>query len=173
MDSPIPSRSEERALEDILGKVEPELKQILLRHRIPPRDAESLLQEILFVLVEKWDSIRNPEAWLKATLAHRCALYWRRLRSHVWSQIDRAILELIAGPTSPPEQRGQLRDSVEGLLSELPDPCRSLLRLHYGLEGPAEGDERTELRTGPGKDIRDCLAALVDRLLLTRVLSEI
>jgi RNA polymerase sigma-70 factor, ECF subfamily len=167
MDSPIPSPTEEAVLEEILGKIEPKLKRILSRHRIPPQDADDLVQETLLIMVSKAGSIHHPEAWLQATLANRCIIYWRRRRNHVWEQVDTAILELLADPEAPVQEREELRYDLEALLTELPERCRSLLRLRYCLGCSASetaeslGYQRSSIR----KLTQRCLATLTARLL--------
>jgi RNA polymerase sigma factor (sigma-70 family) len=150
-----------------LVKLGPRLKRILFRHRIPAQDADDLLQETMLILVSKAGSIRNPEAWIVATLANRCIIYWRRYRSRLWDQVDTAILELLADVNTPAQEQQELRLDLDTLLSDLPERCRSLLRLRYGL-----GFSATEAaeRMGYGKSsIRKathrCLAALAQRLL--------
>jgi len=167
MDSPLPPRSEEPVLEEILERIEPKLKRILFRHRIPPQDADDLVQEALLIMVSKAGTIRNPEAWLLATLSNRCIMYWRRHRSRLWDQVDTAILELLADNEAPTQERNDIRYDLEALVAELPDRCQSLLRLRYGL-GCTE--EETAERTGYCKSsirkvTRRCLASLTERLL--------
>ena len=82
---------EEPSLEQILHNVEPKLKRVLWRHRIPLQDADDLLQETFLIMVSKSGSIRNPEAWLLATLANRCIIYWRKHRSRLWDLVDSTI----------------------------------------------------------------------------------
>jgi RNA polymerase sigma-70 factor (ECF subfamily) len=167
MDSPIPPQSEEPALEEILKRVEPKLKRILFRHRIPAQDADDLLQETMLIMISKAGSIRNPEAWILATLANRCIIYWRRHRSRLWDQVDTAILELLADAEAPAQEREELRYDLEALLSELPERCRSLLRLRYGLGcTAAEAAERMGYcKSSIRKVTHRCLATLTQRLL--------
>ena len=167
MDSPVPPRSEEPRLEEILGRIEPKLKRILFRHRIPAQDADDLLQETLLIMVSKAGSIRNPEAWILATLANRCIIYWRRHRSRLWDQVDMAILELLADVEAPPQEKEDLRFDLESLLAELPERCRSLLRLRYGFGcSAAETAERMGYQTSSIRKVTHrCLALLTQRLL--------
>jgi RNA polymerase sigma factor (sigma-70 family) len=168
MDSPIPPQSEEPALEEILARIEPKLKRILFRHRIPAQDADDLLQETLLIMVSKAGSIRNPEAWILATLANRCIIYWRRYRRRLWDQVDTAILELLADPEAPAQDQEELRIDLEGLLAELPDRCRSLLRLRYGLGCSATetADRMGYHKSSIRKVTHRCLATLTQRLLV-------
>jgi len=161
---------EEPSLEQILHNVEPKLKRVLWRHRIPLQDADDLLQETFLIMVSKSGSIRNPEAWLLATLANRCIIYWRKHRSRLWDLVDSTILELLAEAETPAQERCDLRADLDTLLNQLPDRCRSVLRLRYGLGcSTAEAAERTGYRQSSIRKVTHrCLAALSERLLGAR-----
>lgn len=167
MSSSSPSALAEPSVEEILGRMEPRLKRVLSRYHIPAQDAEDLLQETFLIMISKSGSIRNPDAWLVATLANRCIIYWRKHRSRLWDLVDSAILELLADVEAPPQERADLRCDLEAMLAHLPDRCRSALRLRYGLGcSTAEAAERmgycpSSLR----KVTRRCLAALTQQLL--------
>jgi RNA polymerase sigma factor (sigma-70 family) len=167
MDSPIPPQSEEPVLEEILARIEPKLKRILFRHRIPAQDADDLLQETMLIMVSKAGTIRNPEAWILATLANRCIIYWRRYRSRLWDQVDTAILELLADPEAPAQDQEELRLDLESMIAELPDRCRSLLLLRYGLGCTATetADRMGYHKSSIRKVTHRCLATLTQRLL--------
>ena len=92
---------EEPSLEEVLERMQPRLKRILFRYRIPAQDAEDILQETFLIMVAKWGSIRNPDSWLLATLANRCVIYWRKYRSRLWDLVDTTILELLAESEAP------------------------------------------------------------------------
>ena len=108
MDPPNPPRSEVPSLAEVLERVGPKLRRILFRYRIPARDADDLLQETLLVLVSKQESVRNPEAWLQATLSNRCVLYWRRRRGRVSELVDRTQSQ-----PSAPAQHASSPDSTQ------------------------------------------------------------
>jgi len=160
-------RTEEPPLEELLQRVEPRLKRILFRYRIPAQDADDLLQETFLIMVSKAGSIRNPEAWILATLSNRCVIYWRKQRSRLWDVVDTAILELLADAEAPPQERSELRHDLDSLLSQLPDRCRSVLRLRYGLGcSTAEAAERTGYcKSSIRKVTRRCLSALTQQLV--------
>jgi len=155
------------SLEEVLKRVEPRLKRILFRYKIPAQDAEDLLQETFLIMVSKSGSIRNPEAWLLATLSNRCVIYWRRHRSRLWDLVDTTILELLAESEAPTQELSDLRSDLDALLAQLPDRCRSVLRLRYGLGcSTAEAAERMGYCTSSIRKVtRRCLAALTEQLL--------
>lgn len=167
MDSSVPSNWAETSLEETLIRVEPRLRRILTRYRIPAQDAEDLLQETFLIMVSKVETIRNPEAWLLGTLANRCILYWRKYRSRLWDLVDTTILEMLADAEAPTQERWDLRFDLDTLLSNLPDRCRSVLRLRYGLGcSTAEAAERMGYcQSSIRKVTRRCLAALTEQLL--------
>lgn len=166
MDPPTPPRSEIPSLAEALERVGPKLRRILFRYRIPARDADDLLQETLLVLVSKQESVRNPEAWLQATLSNRCVLYWRQRRGRVAELVDRTILELLADPAVPSDEAAAIRSDLDLLISRLPERCQSLLRRRYGLlpSLAEEGSEPDDAGDDPEK-ARRCLAALAQRAL--------
>lgn len=127
------ARSEaDRPFEALLLRLRPEMTRILKRHAVPREDAEDLLQETFFALVFKWDRIRNPEAWLLATLRNRCEIYRRRRHDDLFEAVDTKILEILAGPQAPPQERAELRHDLNVALAQLPEDERHVLRLRYG-----------------------------------------
>jgi len=167
MNSSVPPDLAEPTLEEILKRTEPKLKRVLSRYRIPAQDADDLLQETFLIMVSKAGSIRNADAWLVATLANRCIIYWRKHRAKLWDLVDTTILELLVDVEVAPQERADLRYDLDSLLSELPDRCRSLLRLRYGFGyGTAETAEKMGYcKSSIRKVTRRCLAALTEQLL--------
>jgi DNA-directed RNA polymerase specialized sigma24 family protein len=168
MDPPTPPRSEVPSLAEALERVGPKLRRILFRYRIPARDADDLLQETFLVLVSKQESVRNPEAWLQATLSNRCVLYWRQRRGRVSELVDRTILELLGDPEIPAGEAAAIRSDLDLLISHLPERCQPLLRRRYGLLPSTEGSGERQDDADPEDDperMRRCLAALAQRVL--------
>jgi len=167
MNSSVPPGLAEPSLEEILARTAPRLKKVLSRYRIPAQDADDLLQETFLILITKAGSIRNPDAWLIATLANRCIIYWRKHRNKLWDLVDSAILELLADVEAPPQERADLRHDLDSLLLGLPERCRSVLRLRYGFGcSTAETAEKMGYcKSSIRKVTRRCLAALTEQLL--------
>ena len=167
MNASFPPDLAEPSLEEILARAEPRLKRVLSRYRIPAQDADDLLQETFLIMITKAGSIRNHDAWLVATLANRCIIYWRKHRAKLWDLVDTAILELLAEVETPPQETAELRYDLDALLSHLPDRCRSLLRLRYGFGcSTAETAEKMGYcKSSIRKVTRRCLAALTEQLL--------
>jgi RNA polymerase sigma factor (sigma-70 family) len=167
MSSSVPPDLAELSLEHILTRMEPRLKKILARYKIPTQDADDLLQETLLIMVTKGETIRNLDSWLLATLANRCIIYWRKHRRRLWDLVDTTILELLSDAETPPQVRTELRCDLDAMLSALPDRCRSVLRLRYGLGcSTAEIAERMGYCPSSIRKVtRRCLAALTEQLL--------
>jgi RNA polymerase sigma factor (sigma-70 family) len=167
MRSSVPPDLAEPSLEEILIRMEPRLKRVLGRYRIPAQDADDLLQETFLIMISKAGSIRNHDAWLLGTLANRCIIYWRKHRSRLWDLVDATILELLADVEAPPQETSDLRFDLDSLLANLPDRCRSVLRLRYGFGcSTAETAEKMGYcNSSIRKVTRRCLAALTEQLL--------
>lgn len=165
--TPFQPPNEQPLLEDILREVQPKLVQILGRYRIPSQDADDVLQETFLTLVHKREVVRNPEAWLIVTLRNRCLIYWRKKRKHLYQAVDTAILELLSEPEAPQQAKSDLRFDLDRLLARLPDRCRSLLKLRYGLGcSSSEVAERMGYRQSSIRKVTSrCLAALTRELL--------
>lgn len=119
-------------LEKLLERCRPQLSRVLFHFRIPPEDAEDLLQETFVILISKWDSVRSPEAWLAGTLRNRCILYWRRRRARIDEAMDAAMLDLLAESEPPPQERSDLRSDLALALARLEPRQRSILKLRFG-----------------------------------------
>jgi RNA polymerase sigma factor (sigma-70 family) len=161
--SPEPSVS----LDDFLKGMEPKLKRLLAFYRIPPDDAEDVLQQTLLALLYQWERVRDPENWLIGTLKRHCLMYRRLKRRRIYSAVDAAVLDWLSEPVAPNQERSDLLADLEHMLDRLPLRCRSLLRLRYRL-----GFETHELAmklgyraSSIGKITTRCLAALARELL--------
>ena len=63
--------------DDAVARLEKGARAYLRRHRLPPEDADDILQQTLLVFLIKHDEIYNPEAWMRGALRKRCQFYWR------------------------------------------------------------------------------------------------
>jgi RNA polymerase sigma factor (sigma-70 family) len=158
----------------VLERLEPELRRVLVRFRIPAQDAEDLIQDTLLVFLTKHDTIASPAPWLLATLRNRCLVYWRRRRRHLIEAIDAGLLEEVAGGRPGDQNRRDLARDLSGAVSRLPNRCRSILRLRYGLE--CAGPEIAEQLGYRPDTIRQatlrCLSALSRQLLSNGYVKE-
>jgi RNA polymerase sigma factor (sigma-70 family) len=164
----------EHRLEEFLERMRPRLRSLVARYRIPLQDAEDLLQQSLLALVYRREEIRNPEAWLLGTLRKTCLLYWRDRRRQIYEAVDGAILEWLAEPQPPGQEREELWHDLENLMARLPERCRTLLRLRYrvGLDA-AEVAARLGYRPSSiGKVTARCLAAMAREVMGAGLLQE-
>jgi RNA polymerase sigma-70 factor (ECF subfamily) len=118
-------------LDQLLQQCRPQLTRVLSRFRVPPQDAEDLLQETFVILISRWDSVRCPEAWLVGTLRNRCIIYWRRQRARIDEAMDSALLEVLAQPEPPPQEKAELRRDLAAAVGRLPRRQRCLLSLRF------------------------------------------
>jgi RNA polymerase sigma factor (sigma-70 family) len=157
----------ESSLDEFLDRVQPRLKILFARHRIPAQDTEDILQQTLLALVYQWDNVRDPEAWLFGTVRNKCRLYWRDRRRKLYEAVDAAVLEWMAEPQAPEQEREDLWHDFETLVGQLPERCRNVLRMRYGLgyEPPEIADQLGYSRTSISKVTTRCLAALTHQLV--------
>jgi len=170
----VKSPNVECSLEELLDKLNPRIRQVLARFRIPFEDADDLVQQSVLTFLFKRDSIRNPESWLLGTIKNRCLMYWRARSRKIYRAVDTAILEVIAEPRRPEQEHSDLRRDLNAEISQLPDRCRSLLRLRYRLGcEPTEVARRLGYRTSSiYKVLERCLAALSRRLVASGLVEN-
>lgn len=168
------NQQRDHSLEELLEKVQPRLRAVLASFRIPFADAEDLLQQSVLTFLIKRDEIESPSRWLVGTLRNRCLMYWRSHRRRLYESVDTAILESVAAPERPPQERIDLAHDLQGVLSKLSPRCRSILQLRYGLGcDPAETAERMGYRSsGIYKIVERCLASLTRRLIAVGIVDR-
>jgi RNA polymerase sigma factor (sigma-70 family) len=162
------SVSPKRTFEVLLAGMGPKLKRVLGAHRIPPADAEDVLHQALLALVCQWDTIRDPEGWLLVTLRRHCLMYWRTRRRRLYSAVDATLLEWLARPQAPPQERSDLLADLRHMIRRLPPRCRAILELRFqlGLE-PGEAARRLGYRDSSMPKVTNrCLAALTREMLV-------
>lgn len=161
----------ESSLEGFLKQVRPRLKGVFTRYRIPAQDTEDILQQALMALVYRGGSVRDPEAWLLGTVRNKCLLYWREHRRQLYEAVDAAVLEAVAEPVGPDQERSHLRHDLAQALERLPERCRSLLWMRYrqGFDPPELADQLGYSRASIGKVTTRCLAALTRHLFASGI----
>ena len=149
-----------------LEPMRPRLLGILRRFRVPPEDAEDLLQDVLVDFVQKRRFIEDPEGWLVIVTRRRCLDYSRQRRRRFVEGFDAALLELVAGGVSAPQEHETLIRQLEEIIDTLQPKCRDLLRMRY-IEGRTES-EIAELKGYKTSSISKlcgrCVTALAKRL---------
>lgn len=151
----------------ILEKAQPRLRAILARTKIPPQDAEDLLQQTFLSFLQARAEICSPEAWLAGTLRKRCLLYWRARRRRLYDAVDTTLLEWIAEPQEPRQERAVLLDNLRKMIEQLHPRCRGILTLRYqlGLEPKELADRLGYSPASVSKITIRCLAAVTRKLV--------
>lgn len=159
-------RSGEAARLDEIGEVarrmRPRMQRVIRSFRVPDEDAEDLVQQTLMALVDCWGEVRDPEAWIIGAVRKKCLMYWRARRRRIYEAVDDSLLEWLAEPELPAQDRWVLESDLAAVLGRLPERYRSVLRLRYGLGyGPREVAGRLGYRVSSiGKVTSRSLAAL-------------
>lgn len=138
---------------------------ILSSSRIPPQDAEDLVQTVLLRFHVKRRTIEQPSSWLRGALRKECLMYWRTRRRSLTVAVDTALLEVASDETVPAQERAVMRRNLETWISKLDYRCRTLLRLRYKLGmQPREVAEETGYKpSSVDKVTRRCLDALSNK----------
>jgi RNA polymerase sigma factor (sigma-70 family) len=130
---PVWDPGSEETLEEFLRRMRPRLKQLLRNCRVPPQDAEDVLQETFADAFSRWDTIRHKEAWLIGTLRYKCYVYWKKQQDDLLEPVDPPVLEGLS-PARPPDQRHEeVLCDLRSLTRGLGKKHRAVLWLRYGL----------------------------------------
>jgi RNA polymerase sigma-70 factor (ECF subfamily) len=165
----------ESAFNDEVVRLEKCARAYLRRHRLPPEDADDILQQTLLVFLIKHGEIYNPEAWIRGTLRKRCQVYWRLRQKKLATVVDASMLDALAAPSSSEEGgRADFTRLLGRALDSIPPRCRQLLELRYGRDcGPREAAAQLGYRaSGAYKIFERCLAALTRGLVATGLAKE-
>ncbi len=155
------------SVEHLLHQVGGQIKGIFSFFRVPPQDAEDLLQDALLALVTKVSDVQSPDLWLLQTLRNRCASYWRSRRRWIFEEIDLALKAESDAGGDDPIGRQALRSDLQHAIARLPERCKSLLRLRYGLGcQTSEMADRLGYREGSVRkaEVR-CISALTREIV--------
>ena len=132
------------SLDILLKNSRPRLERVLRNFEVPPEDAEDILQDAQLTLLYKWDKIRSPESWLIGTVKKKCIMYWRKRRGSLCEAVDTAILDLLAVPQAPDQEKTELTYDLNRVLptvDPLPVAAEAALRarLRSDRGGGADG----------------------------------
>lgn len=124
----------EQDLSELFTRTRPRLQRMVAKLRIPPAEGEDLVQEAWLTLVRNRERIEKPEAWLVRTLFLMCCIYFRKRRRLSWLQsVDGHLLEDLAPPQSPGQERVELMRDLIALAAVLSQRERHLLHLRFAL----------------------------------------
>lgn len=120
-------------LDELLTELDDKIGAIFYRYRIPPQDAEDLLQDTVVAFISKAARIKTPAPWLLVTLHNLCISYWRQRRRWVLVELDAALLPDGPAGNDDPPGAADWRCDLRTAISRLPERCRRILHLRYGL----------------------------------------
>jgi RNA polymerase sigma factor (sigma-70 family) len=118
--------------ERVLEQLRPRLRRILRRHRIPPQDAEDLLQTAVLLAIRSWAEIEAPDRWLLVTLKNLCIIYWRTRRREKkgFVSLDATWADRLPEPPAGQIEREQ-RILLGALARRLTPTYRRVVLLRY------------------------------------------
>ena len=124
---------EPEEVERLFEELRPFARRVFGYFKIPPADAEDLLQETFLGLLLKWDEVECPPAWLRTVLRRRCQMHHPRQRWTV--ELDAVPAGLLA--RQPAQERSERRLDLGRSLDQLIPRQRALLKGLYvlGLSG--------------------------------------
>ncbi|HEY0142285.1 MAG TPA: sigma-70 family RNA polymerase sigma factor [Thermoanaerobaculia bacterium] len=107
------------------------------KFRIPPGDAEALVNDVFMSFLLRRDVVRNPRKWLIGAVCHASRGYWR---TEAKSRPLPPDIDDYADPESPNEKSLVDRVTIAATLNRLCRRCRNTLHLYY-----AEGYTAAEI----------------------------
>jgi DNA-directed RNA polymerase specialized sigma24 family protein len=156
-------------LPELLEEMEPQLKELLARFRIPASEAEAMLEDCLMVLIYRQDQIVDPRRWLHRTLRYRCLRHWRQHQERVCRALDAELRRWLEDEGVSASERQGRRRLLEREIERLPGPCRPVLRARLELEdgGALRGGvgNRPRGNAGHRDPYNRCLTRLMRQLL--------
>ena len=161
-----PGNGEEADLADLLRRVRPRLQRTLSALRVPPEDADDLVQDVMMQFIRKRSGIREPEAWFAVALRYQWRFYLRTRSRRRTVAVDQALLDAMAGGAEPDAERAAQRRGLGRWISKLPRKCRELLRLRYGrgLDDREVAEETGYRPSSVDKVTRRCVDALSKKM---------
>jgi RNA polymerase sigma-70 factor (ECF subfamily) len=110
---------EPAVFEATMRELLPRLSSILRRFRVPPEDAEDLLQEAFLSLYVHWDAVREKGGYLVASVRRLCQRYHHKRHRRLAQAFDEEMLELLAAPVAPPQEQFEARHDARHHLAQL------------------------------------------------------
>ncbi len=104
---------------------------VLLHYGIPDQDAEDVLHDTLLLFLVKRPPMEDATRWVLGTLKRRCGMYWRARGRRLHSTIEPTVLETLAKPVPPEQDRAMSRYDLERVLSRVPEHRRRALEATY------------------------------------------
>lgn len=159
---------QEQRISEAIEREQPRLRNFIRRRVADPRDAEDILQEVFYELVEAYAMMKPIEqagAWMFRVARNRIIDLFRKKRPETStnepvtvSDDGEALLweDLLPSPDAGPEAayaRGVLVDELEDALDELPEEQRAVFIAHE-----MEGRSFKELAAETGVSVNTLLS---------------
>jgi len=138
------TREQDRRISAAVEKEQSRLRNFIRRHVPDPGDAEDILQDVLYELVEAYRMMKPIEqagAWLFRVARNRITDRFRKKKAMLISDLAQveedgemsSLEELLPSPDAGPEAayaRSLLLEELEDALEELPDEQREVFIAH-------------------------------------------
>jgi RNA polymerase sigma factor (sigma-70 family) len=156
-----PVTQESDRLAALLKILEPQLRALLWRYRVPEMDAQDLIHDAVLAMLSRELQIADPRNWLFIAARNQCVSYLRR--RHCWSRLVDAMdperLQLLAPLVEPPQRAAEIDHDVHCILAKLAESDRTLLTLRY-IEGLGPTEIAAQIGCHPGSVRKATLRAL-------------
>ena len=161
------TREQDRRISAAVEKEQSRLRNFIRRHVPDPGDAEDILQDVLYELVEAYRLMKPIEqagAWLFRVARNRITDRFRKKKAMLVSDLAQveedgetsSLEELLPSPDAGPEAayaRSLLLEELEDALEELPDEQREVFIAHE-----FEGRSFKELAAESGVSVNTLLS---------------
>src|SRR6266851_10490690 len=158
---------QDQRISEVVKREQSRLRNFIRRHVPDPGDAEDILQEVLYELVEAYRLMKPIEqagAWLFRVARNRITDRFRKKKAMLVSDLAQveedgemsSLEELLPSPDAGPEAayaRSLLREELEDALEELPDEQREVFIAHE-----FEGRSFKELAAESGVSVNTLLS---------------
>jgi hypothetical protein len=131
---------ESESLHELVARLEPSMKEILVRYHVPEHHAGELLRDVLLDALYRGTGPGDAESCLLGLLRHRCRSYWQSRRHRFYRAIDFGAID-------------EILESREPVAAAAPRGAG---------DRPVGGERRLRRRIGAG-------LAAVGRLLVTKL----
>jgi RNA polymerase sigma factor (sigma-70 family) len=123
-----PPRDQEDLVE-VLRRSRSVLKALFRRYAVDPADAEDILQEAALVVLIRWESIEEPDAFLFGVVKRQISRLARKRRVENSVQFDDMVVQELA--VDCPQVAVDAEQDARKLLARLPERCRRIVEMRY------------------------------------------
>jgi len=126
----------EAELATYLAQSRPVLAALFRRYGVAWADAEDILQESILALVQNWESLEDPAAFLFSVVRRQVFQLLRRKRiAQNQVQFDEMLLDEMGGDC--PQATVEAQHDARKLLAALPSRTGRIVQMRYGEQIPS------------------------------------